>query len=375
VQRGSIEEYVEETGVIKTDENMRIYSEITGKVEALFIETGDIAKAGQILAEVNSEDLNLQIKELQKQKEEVTAQYYEAIKPTDREEISKLEVQLRAAEVDVEEAQRAFENSKKLYEEGTISFDAYKKAEVDVKREESNLESIKLELEGAQKQASKYLKKQYQAQIQQIQIKIDRLNKQKEDLSIIAPIDGTILSQNIEKGMYIQQGMELVEIGDINKIYIESAVLVGEIADVKKGLKVTIENDDLGIGVLTGIVRKIHPKAFSKVSDLGIEQKRVLVEINIEQNSPKLKPNYDVDIKIITNSKKDVLMIPDHAVFEYKGEYYVFVNQEGTAVVRKIIKGIESDGKVEVKEGLKEGEEVIVSPSDEMEEGMKLITK
>ena len=135
---------------------------------------------------------------------------------------------------------------------------------------------------------------------------------------------------------------------------------------------VEISHNDLSIEGIKGTVRKIHPQAMSKISDLGIEQKRVKVEINIEDSLEGLRPGYDLDVKIIINSRKNVLLVPENAVFEKEEKDFVFVNENGKAVLREINKGIESTKQIEVISGLKEGEMVIMSPDKSLEEGLAI---
>jgi HlyD family secretion protein len=108
------------------------------------------------------------------------------------------------------------------------------------------------------------------------------------------------------------------------------------------------------------------------MSDLGIEQKRIRVEINMDNAGDQLRPGYDMTVKIITQSRKGVVLIPEKAVFDYLGKPHVFVNENGVSKLRTIEKGLESNEQVEVLTGLKEGEEIILSPDETLEEGMRI---
>ncbi|MFZ5968670.1 MAG: efflux RND transporter periplasmic adaptor subunit [Bacillota bacterium] len=373
VKKGNLEEYVEETGVVKTDDDMTIFAQTAGKVTKMVKEPGEEVKAGDVLLEMDAKEAALQRRELEAQKEGMIAQYKEAVKPASQEEINKLHGMVNAAKTAYEEAKRAADSSKQLYEQGAISYDEYKKAQANLVAEESSLNAAQMDLAAAKKGGSEYLRSQYEAQIQQIQVQIDRLNTQMEDLKVKAPMDGTVLAKLVEQESYVQPGTALMEIGNPQKMYIQSEVLIGDIGKIKEGLKVVIENEDLGIKSLIGKVRKIHPKAFSKVSDLGIEQKRVLVEVDLQGNTSQLKPGYDADIRFITKSKEQVLLVDERAVFDYEGKEHVFVVEKGKAVLRSIEKGIESGDYVEVLKGLDEGEEVILSPDNKISEGTKII--
>lgn len=371
VQKGDLDKYVEETGVIKVEGEAAVYSEFMGKISELWVEVGDEVKAGDVLAEFDKEEMYLQLENLKAQKREILARYNETVKPADREEILKLENRLKVAEAELKEIKRLADNSKQLYEEGAISYDEYKKVMNNLTAAEAGFENAKIDLELAVKGVSENIKNQYEASLDQIQSQIELISRKLKDLTIKAPVDGTVLKKEIKEGSYVQQGTEMFVIGDKNRLFIESDILVKEIKDVQEGLPVIIYSEDLGIKA-EGYVRKIYPTAFSKISDLGIEQKRVRVEIEISDKDLKVRPGYEVDVRIITERKANILMIPESAVFEYNGKDHVFVNENGRAVLRQIEAGMKSDGKVEILDGLKEGEEVILSPGENLKEGIRV---
>ena len=165
--------------------------------------------------------------------------------------------------------------------------------------------------------------------------------------------------------------MSLMELGDTNNLYIQSDILVSEITDIKEGLLVRLINEDLGIEG-TGKVQKIHPNAFSKISDLGVEQKRITVDIEMGTTPEGLRPGYDLQIRIITESSGDTLIVPENSLFSMDNKDYVFVAMDGRAKLREIQTGIQSGREMEVLSGLEKGEIVIMSPDGDLEEGSKI---
>jgi HlyD family secretion protein len=381
VVKGDLNEYVEETAVVQAEDHRLIFAPTVGQVAEVFRQAGDKVKAGDVLAKLDSEEILLQIEALEAQKQAAEAQYAEAKSPAGKEEIGMLKVQVKAAEASYHEAKLEADNSKTLYESGAISLDTYQKSLTRLAVEESNLERAKTSLTLAQKGASANVLKQLEGQINQIEAQIEILRKQINDLTIKAPGDGIILFAEAKAGVFVQPGSPLFEMGNDTGIFLESDILVDEVGDIKVGAAVFIENEDLGIKGLPGRVRKIYPKAFNKMSDLGIEQKRVKLEIDFvkdqlsneeKKKMENLKPGYDLEVKIITAGRKNTLLVEESAVFDYQGKAHVFVVEKGKAKLREIEKGIESDEKVEVLKGLREGEEVIISPDETIEDGAKV---
>ena len=372
VEKGNLAEYVEELGLVVSENKGNVFSPTSGKVSEVLVKIGDQVEKGTVLVKIDSEELTRQIMELEAQKSVVRSQYNEASKATDAREIEKLELQLTTQERKVQEAQRKRDNSKSLYDEGAISNEDYQATITALETETALLEGIKLDLELLRKPISKNIASQYEAQLKQLDIQMESLRSKGQDFVITSPLEGTVMTKDVEVGTYLQPGMQVVEIGDQEALYIESDVLMGDIGNVKVGAVVEISHNDLSIEGIKGTVRKIHPQAMSKISDLGIEQKRVKVEINIEDSLEGLRPGYDLDVKIIINSRKNVLLVPENAVFEKEEKDFVFVNENGKAVLREINKGIESTKQIEVISGLKEGEMVIMSPDKSLEEGLAI---
>lgn len=375
VLKGDIAEYVEEMGVIMVKNHVNIYSPIGGRVSEVFVDIGDEVKEGDILIRLDGEKLSMQIAELDAQRSAILAQYNEAKKPLDNKNIEKLKLDISQIESRIKTAEETVSDKKTLFEAGAISNEEYQNAVRNLESENSNLEKVKLDLELLSKPVSANIIAQYEAQLKQLDIKREDLVKTGEDFTITASMDGTVLQKQIEKGSYLQPGMHIMEIGNVDELYIESDLLVGDIVDVTEGSQVQISNKDIDLIDLEGVVKKIHPYAFSKVSDLGVEQKRVKVDIEMKDSAVELRPGYVIDIRIITDSKKDVLLIPENAVFKMDERKFVFVDENNKAILREIKTGIESQRLIEVNSGLNEGDIVILSPDENIEEGVKVRSK
>lgn len=372
VVRGDIAEYVEELGVVKVNNHETIYSPTAGKVTEVLVDIGDDVKAGDVLLKLDGEHLSSQIAELDAQRSAILAQFNEAKKPVDSNSIEKMELEISNIEKRIVTAEETANNKKMLYDAGAISNEEYQNSLRSLEAENSNLAKAMLDLQQLNIPVSQNILAQYEAQLKQLKIQKQALVDSGEDFVISASMDGIVLKKEVEQGSFLQTGMFIMEVGDVGELYIESEVLVGDIANVEEGSKVRISSKDLEIVDLEGIVTRIHPIAFSKVSDLGIEQKRIKVDIEIRDLEVDLRPGYDLDIKIIIDSKENTLLIPESAVFIMDDKSYVFVNEQDRAVLKEVETGIESERQIEVITGLEEGKIVILSPDSDLEEGMSI---
>jgi HlyD family secretion protein len=370
VERGHIVEYVEEVGVVVSENKGQVFAPTAGRVTQVLVGFGDFIEEGQVIARIDSQQLSRQIMELEAQKSALFAEYSEAVKPIDNREIEKLELQLEIQNKNVEEATRIRDLNKSLYESDIISYEEYHTSVKALDLELAKVEQIELDLELINKPISENIESMYQAQFKQIDLQIDNLRNQGQDFVVTSPHKGTIISKHVEVGSYMQPGTPMIEVSDQENLYIETDLLVSEIGKVQIGSEVELYHEDLGIDGVKGIVRKIHPQAFSKLSDLGLEQKRITVEIEMDARIEGLRPGYDLEVKIVVNRQENVVLIPEKAIFEKEQKQYVFVNDNNIAVLREIETGLESSRQVEVISGLEAGEILIVSPDENLEEGI-----
>lgn len=372
VEKGNIQEYIEEKASVELKNKADIYGLQSGVVTLATVKVGDTVKAGDVLLKIRDEELLLQIKAMELQNQSVEAKLEEASKGVSQWDMKKLEAQEKAAQIAWEEAERLVENNRKLYEAGGISKDVLDRSVSSLASAETNLEIIKSSIAAAQEGFSPNVEKQFKAQLDELQIQINHLKSKQKDYTIKSPMEGIVMLAEAPQGSVVSQGRLIFQIGNYDDMYLTSDILVDDIANVVEGSLVLVSNEDLDIHDIKGTVTKIYPQAFSKMSDLGIQQKRIKVEIGFHQEISNLRPGYDMDIKIITAESQNTLLINEKAVFEHEGKSYVFVNKDGTAKMTQIEKGLESEEQIEVIKGLQEGEEVILSPDESIEEGNKI---
>ncbi|KAB3535516.1 HlyD family efflux transporter periplasmic adaptor subunit [Alkaliphilus pronyensis] len=375
VIEGDIEKYVEELAVVVAKDAGGVYTMAAGEVTEVPVEIGDTVKRGDVLAKLDSNHIENQIKQLQAQRRLIAAQYGEATKPIDSKELQKLELEIALLEAKTKQTEKTVVNNEALYKAGSISHQELINSQIALNTEQNNLQQMRLSLELLKQPASKNVIAQFEAQLSQIDTQIEELKSNTSDFTITSQLDGTILMKEIEKGSYIQPGMKLFDIGNTHKVYLESDILVSDISNVTEGSEVKISNKDLGIAYVKGRVKKIHPQAFSKISDLGIEQKRVKVEIELSVAIDNIKPGYDLDIKIITYQKEGIKLIPESSRFQMEDKDYVFIIENGKAKLKEVQLGIESERQVEVISGLEVGDVVIVTPDTDLEEGAAVKTR
>ena len=354
VETGTIRKTLEETGIVYSKRVNTFYSDMSRRVQTLNLSVGDKVKKGDVVL-IYENNFDLEIERANKQIEAITASYNESIKGADFQEISNLKLNISTIETNLSFAKSNIEKIEALYENNAVSKVEYDEAKNNVSVLENQLQEANNNYSMLIKGVSSNVKKQYEAQIEEVMIQIKILEKNIEQSSIIAEFDGIITDLNVHQGSMTQAGVPVVEVQDDLSVGIYVEILAEDAKEVTKGMVFNLMDDDEIINTLT--INRIYPKALAKISDLGVEQKRVRIEADLNDNNFRL--GSEVDVEIVLQEKRDVLMVDKDAVYEREHKKYVTVIDGGTEIEREITIGIEDDNNVEVVSGLSENDLVL----------------
>lgn len=361
VVKGNIKNIIEQSGEIETVEKQDIYALYGGRLQNIPVEAGQNVAEGQTLIEFDLEDLNIRL-------EQAEAQLMQAQESAPLSaDIAAASAALEQATLNKDRAEEELDRISALHEEGAVSERDYQQAADAYALADAQLNSAIAALEAARKGETAQ-----QAAAASARAEVLLIHRQIEEGTITAEMEGTVLEKDFEEGMIVPPGSLIMKIGDLGSLQVKCMFLASEAVDIEEGDAVLIKGDILKKDVLNGKVKKVFPQAIKMISQLGVEQQRVPVEIELLDTHNNLKPGYSVDVEVITEEVEDVIMVPEDAVFEISDEDYVFVVKSGKAQLRKIVKGVEDKDWVQVVEGLKEDEKVIVDPPNDIDEGVRV---
>ena len=195
-----------------------------------------------------------------------------------------------------------------------------------------------------------------------------------ECVNVVSPVSGTVLRIVTESEGVVQSGAALVEIGDPGRLEIVVDLLSADAVRVQAGQRVIIEAWG-GDRPLEGVVLRVEPFGFTKVSALGIEEQRVNVVVDITEPRDRwqrLGHGYRVEPRIVLWEAADVLRVPLSALFRHETRWAVFVERDGRAELRLVEIGQDNGLQAVVHSGLKAGERVVLHPGDRVSPGARL---
>jgi HlyD family secretion protein len=194
---------------------------------------------------------------------------------------------------------------------------------------------------------------------------------EKEKVVVRSPVDGRVLKVVHESEGPVKDGDPLLEIADARSLEVEVDLLSADAVRVGPGTRVLLERWG-GDEPLEARVRSVEPRAFTKVSALGVEEQRVLVILDITSRPElwqRLGDGYRVEARFILWEAQDILQVPSSALFRYQEKWALFAVENGVAR-RRVVKPGQRNGLVaQIVSGVSEGEPVVTHPDAAIEEG------
>jgi HlyD family secretion protein len=354
VERHDLAKSVVATGKVQPITNVEIKSKASGIVKKLFVDAGDKIKKGQLLAELDEEEIQAQVEQGHASLAASQASLTGAQADYERAKVD-------AEGPDVPLLKRAYERAVGMAKEGVVSASALEDAQKNYE-----LALNKQNVAKAQLSVLKARIAQSQAQVARDQATLRQLEEQLSYTDIIAPIDGVLLSRDVEIGDAVSSILVLgssatlvMTLGDTSEVYVKGKVDESDIGKVYLGQPARIKVESFKDKTFEGKVTKISP--------LGVEKDNVTTfEVRVSINNPggELKAAMTANAEIILEEHKNVLQIPEGAII-YDKDKKASVEvpdpkgKEGKHKVAVNI-GISNGAKTEVLSGLKENDEVVL---------------
>ncbi|HTM39673.1 MAG TPA: efflux RND transporter periplasmic adaptor subunit [Terriglobales bacterium] len=354
VERGDLAKSVVATGKVEPITKVEIKSKASGIVKKLLVDAGDRVKKGQVLCELDRDEIEAQVNSARAQL--LASQAAERGAGAD---LARAKVDAEGPDVPL--LKRAYDRAMRMAKEGVVS-----QSSLDDAQKNYALALNKQNVAKAQVLVLTAKEKQAAAQVQQDKANLAQLEEQLSYTTITSPIDGVILSRDVEMGDAVSSILVLgssatliMTLGDTSQVYVKGKVDESDIGKVYLGQPARIKVESFKDKTFHGKVTKIAP--------MGVEKDNVTTfEVRVSINNPggELKANMTANAEIILEEHKNVLQIPEGAlIYDKDKKTYVQVpDPSAKDGARKVAinAGISNGAKTEVLSGLKEGEQVVL---------------
>jgi membrane fusion protein (multidrug efflux system) len=341
VKRGEMSSFVTASTNLRAQREVDVVSQTEGIARQLVVEEGDFVQAGAVLCVLD--DTQLQIR-LQSARQKLAQARLQSEKANIQQE--KTVVQIANQQEELNRYQELYQNQ--LVSERDVAQIRYRLAELEHDARVSVSQSRELTHRVAE----------LEAELEQVSLEISRCH-------IKAPFSGYIVQRQVELGRTVRNLEPLFKLSAFSPLYADvflseseaRAVVSGQAASIRLGVDDTARAE--------GRVARVSPV---------VDQASGTVKVTVEQRQAEkgFKPGAFVMVQIQTARRSDALLIPKRALLDEDGEKYVFVVRGDTAHRMPVRLGSETDGQVEVRQGLQEDQQVVVAGQGGLKDGGKI---
>jgi len=313
VEKGEIQSTISAPARIRPYLEVKLSSDIMGKIINLEVEEGDAVKAGQIVALIDSKDQEARVR--------------------------KASSAVNSATASLIFKESAYSRSQELFNKGLISNEEF--------------QAIKTEYEIAH------------TQVEQAQASLEEARQDLLKTKIVTPISGTVTQLNVEEGEIAvvgtmnNPGTVLMTISDFRRVVAVCEVDESDVVDIELHQVAEVSIDAFPDTTFKGEVIEISSAGITYRHGTPDEVTNFEVKIEVIESVERLKPNMSATCKIITQQKSDVLKVPIQSVVEKEKKEGIFAVRNGMAEWIDVTSGISDEKWMEIEEGVSEGDTVV----------------
>ena len=353
VVRADMGRHIVLSGQTVADASISLAPKYNGRITAVYADLGDWVEEGQILMVQDLEDLDISIAQ--------NAAAAGAARADVRETAATYNANLSSKKNAYELASAKYERQKYLFSIGAISQDKLDSVEAEYSAAKAAYEVLANQQAGGM--AAAIESKELLAAKQEHAT--EALEKQRSDMILRAPRSGIIAYRNAEVGAMAAAGTKAFTLVDNGHINVDCTIGENDAAILQAGMEVNVTIDALGKDFLGKII------FVSPAMDEDSKSYRVRVSLDNPDNTVKAGLFAHTAVDIL--QRPQTIFVPQSAVLTRNGEQYVFVLREDGMVERRVVKiGLLNDVSEEILEGLTEGEKVVLTNQDKLQDGMKV---
>ena len=363
VQKTSVQQKVTADAVLFPIAQSAIVPKISAPVQKFLVNRGSHVRAGQLLAVLENRDLAAAAEENQGAYAQAQAAYETTTAADLPQEIQKAQLETQAAKQSFEAQEKVFNSRQDLFQQGALPRKELDQAGVDLTNARNQYEIAQQHLDSLNAIGKQQTLKSATGQLQSAKGKYAGASAQLSYSQIRSPINGVVTERSLYPGEMAAAGTPLLTVMDISTVVARAHIPQQSAALLKSGDKATL--------TVPGMDQPISGKV-SLVSP-ALDPNSTTVEVWVEIKNPRerLKPGSSVQVSMVARSLPDALAIPVAALLTAQdGVTSVMVEgacpesknaSDRCALQRDVKTGIRDDDRVQITDGLREGDRVVAS--------------
>jgi RND family efflux transporter MFP subunit len=329
------------TGSLSADESVTISPEVQGRVKAIYFDFGQVVRKGQVVAEIDSTEYQIQLERAKASLAQSLARL--GLKPGEENMPPESTAAARQAKAQMEDAQTKYENAAKLVKTGDISRERFVELEKQYAARKAGFEASQDDL------------RTMWMSMEGLRSDVKLAEKHVNDCTLRAPFNGSVSQKHVSPGQYIKDNTPVISLVKSWPLRLRADVPETAAGSVKPGSLLTFMTDAVSGSEFHATVHELNPSLDPKTRSLTVEAR-------LNESDARLRPGMFVQVRLITDRNLDATVVPRRAVYTIAGLTKLFVIRDGRAIEQHIPPGRDLDGWVEVPAGtVKPGEMVAVS--------------
>jgi HlyD family secretion protein len=367
------------TGYIIAAHKIEVASKVNGRVAWIGVDKGDKVKAGQVLVRLEDDEYQAQVTQYKGSLANLEARLDELQNGSRPEEVSRAKFDVEQARADVENAKVTLNRTKQLVSDGVFAKQTLDDAQAKYDGAMAHLASLQRTLDLAVIGTRKEQIAQVRGQIEQARGALAYAQNQLDNTVIRAPVTGTILDRNVEKGEFITTGFVgdkgakgyIVTMADLNDLQVELDISQNDFPKLGPKQKGIIFTDAYPERKYQGEIEQVSPEA---------DRAKATVQVKVQVAHPDdyLRPDMNATVSFYNDapaapaeSANRVVVIPASAV--HNNSVFLVFNQH--AQKRSVSTGPTTAKGITIENGLVGGEELVVSYEGDLKDGQKVVIK
>ncbi len=348
VARGPLRVTVDEDGETRVRDRFRVAAPVEGRLRRVAVREGDSVRAGAALAWIEPAPLDPRAREAAERRVDAS-----------EDGLAAAGAAVASAEAALAQARADLRRADTLLAHGALSREAWERQRLAVETAARAAEAA-----GARSRAAAH-------EVEVARAALISATGGGPLVPLRAPAAGRVLRLLEQSDRVMAAGTPVLEIGDCSALEVVLDVLTQDAVRIRAGAPVLLSATG-GNDTLAARVRHVEPAAFTKVSPLGVEEQRVNVVVDVEGPAAGLGDGFRVDARIVVWEGTDLLLVPSGALVRDPEGWTVFIVHEGRARRVPVQVGERSGTAAEVRDGLREGDRVVVWPDDRIRDGVRV---
>lgn len=344
-----VERTVPVTGALFPDETVTVTAEVPGRVVAVHFDFGQTVRKGQVVAELDRQELQMALDRSRASLAQVLARI--GLDPKQEDATPESTAAMRQAQAQLEDARFKYENAQRLVKTGDISKERATELEKAYTSRMAALEATRDDL------------RTQLANVQALRTEVRLAQKRFNDATVYAPFDGSVSQKHVSPGQYIKDNTPIITLVKTNPMRLRLEVPESATASLKVGTALTFVTDAAPGAEFHAVIRELNP-------GLDSRSRSLTAEARLREADQRLRPGMFVQVRLITESQAQIVAVPKQAIYTIAGLTKVFTVNGGKVVEHRIQTGADLGAWVEVPASeIKPGDQVAVTRTGQLVNG------